>query len=298
MKIINYEDINNLNIQNSDLINLVDETLRDKKNCILPAKISMHLDGGIFYNVMPSIIPNKKVAGVKLVNRYPERDVSLKSNMMLYDLISGDIKCVMDADYITTKRTAAVAVHSIKILAKKNYSVISFLGMGEIGKATLKCYLDTTDTSDVKVGILNYKGRAKEIIKEFKHYKVKEWVIFDNYEELAKESDIIVSSVTYQEKDFAKAEIYKKGCLIIPIHTRGFMECDLTFDKVFCDDKSHVSGFRYYPNFESKLSEISEVLLGVAKGRENDDERILCYNIGISLHDVALAEHIYNRINN
>ena len=32
MKIINYEDINNLNIQNSDLINLVDETLRDKKN--------------------------------------------------------------------------------------------------------------------------------------------------------------------------------------------------------------------------------------------------------------------------
>lgn len=256
----------------------------------------MHLNDGIFFNVMPSIIPNKKIAGVKLVNRYPAIKICLKSNLMLYDLDSGEIKAAMDANFITTKRTAAVAVHSINILAKKAYSIISFLGMGEIGKATLKCYLETTDTSNISVGILNYKGRANEIIQEFNNYNVKEWLIYDRYEDLARESDIIVSSVTFQEGDFANANIYKKGCLIVPIHTRGFMECDLTFDKVFCDDKSHVSGFKYYNSFEPKLAEISDVLLGVAKGRENDEERILCYNIGISLHDVALAEYIYNKI--
>ena len=42
-----------------------------------------------------------------------------------------------------------------------------------------------------------------------------------------------------------------------------------------------------------KIAEISDVLSGKSKGRSNDNERILAYNIGFSIHDVYFAEQIY-----
>jgi len=35
---------------------------------------------------------------------------------------------------------------------------------------------------------------------------------------------------------------------------------------------------------------------GKCAGRENDHERILAYNIGVSIHDVNYAMHIYNML--
>ncbi|MBS5613503.1 MAG: ornithine cyclodeaminase, partial [Prevotella buccalis] len=44
------------------------------------------------------------------------------------------------------------------------------------------------------------------------------------------------------------------------------------------------------------FEELSRVLLGQAPGRQTDDERILCYNIGIGLHDALFASHLYDMI--
>ncbi|VHW21095.1 ornithine cyclodeaminase [Clostridioides difficile] len=39
--------------------------------------------------------------------------------------------------------------------------------------------------------------------------------------------------------------------------------------------------------------EFYNVLSKQAKGRENDDERIISYNIGLSIHDILFANKIY-----
>lgn len=36
---------------------------------------------------------------------------------------------------------------------------------------------------------------------------------------------------------------------------------------------------------------------GTAVGRENNRERIIAYNIGVSMHDVNYAAHIYEMLN-
>ena len=88
---------------------------------------------------------------------------------------------------------------------------------------------------------------------------------------------------------------YQPGTLLIPIHTRGFQNCDLFFDKVYGDDTNHVKGFRYFSQFK-RYNEFGNVLLGEDRGRENDDERIIAYNIGLGLHDVLFAHKIYERL--
>lgn len=41
------------------------------------------------------------------------------------------------------------------------------------------------------------------------------------------------------------------------------------------------------------FAEVCDVVCGRASGRENDDERILTYNIGVSTQDISFAAHIY-----
>lgn len=293
MRYISNGEIEKLGISSNDMLEWAGDMIKHKSECVLPAKISMKQEGHIFYNVMPCILPKQKLAGVKLVNRYPMRDPSLKSNLMLYDLDIGEIKAVMDADFITKWRTAAVAVHSLKLFAKSDYKTVAFIGLGEIGKATLKVFFDTIDR-DMTIRIFNYKDRAEVIIKEYSEFSGKhkiKWEKYDDYLQMVKGCDVIVSSITYAEKDFADESVYEKGCLLIPVHTLGFQGCDLTFDKIFGDDKGHIEGFKYFDRFRS-FNEVADVVNRKCSGRENDEERIIAYNIGIALHDIYYAGKI------
>ncbi len=294
MKYICDEEINKLNISPQKMVEWVDETLRAKHYSVLPPKISMKQENHIFYNIMPCIIPSLGLAGVKAVNRYPQRDPSLRSHLMLYDYLSGELKAIMDADWITTWRTAAVAVHSINLFAVKDYSTIAFLGMGVIGQAILEMFVKTLN-KNVSIRILNYKDRAQSIIDKYNSYKNIEWEKYEDYNDMIKDCDVIVSAVTYTEDDFTEASLYKKGCLLVPVHTRGFKQCDLCFDKIYGDDKGHIEGFEFFNKFNS-FNEVSDVLEGKCPGRENSDERIIAYNIGIALHDIVFANKIYQMI--
>lgn len=297
MKLISNEQILDLNISCKEMLNWASETIKNKKSMLLPEKISMKMDEGrIFYNVMPCVVETEGVAGVKIVTRYPERVPVLDSKLSLYDLKTGNLQAIIDADFITTWRTAAVAVHSIHLFAKKNYQTISFLGLGVIGKATLRMYLETLEEDKkVEIRILNFNQVGQSIVDEFSGNPNITWKIFDDYVEMAKDSDVIVSAVTFAEKDFADAAVYKKGVLLVPIHTRGFQGCDLTFDKIFGDDYGHIEGFKYFHQFKS-FNEVCDVVNYACKGRENDEERIIAYNIGIALHDIVFAKKIYERI--
>ena len=109
-------------------------------------------------------------------------------------------------------------------------------------------------------------------------------------------SDVIISCITSTQSLFADEKVYPKGILIVPVHTRGFQNCDLFFDKIFCDDIEHIRNFQYFNEYKS-VSEMTDVLNNETIGRENDEQRILAYNIGISIQDIFFASKIYDLCN-
>ncbi len=298
MKYIKDEQIRKMQFNSRDLLNLVNETLKYKRDSILPPKISMHLNnsGDTFYNCMPCLVPSLKAGGVKLVNRYPNNSPCLKANLMLYDLNDGDLLAFMDAEYITSLRTAAVAIHSVHLFAKNNYESIGFIGLGEVGKLSLKMFIDTIDRN-ITIRIFNYKNRAYDLIKQYTDRKNIKFEAYDNYNEFINGCDVIVSAVTYCDGDFASPDKYKNGCLLVPVHTRGFMACDLAFDNIFGDDVDHLQNFKYFNQWKS-FAETCEVVNGTNIGRSNDEERIIVYNVGIALHDIVFAKMIFDTIEN
>ena len=294
MKIISFEDVRALSISPADCYMWVDDMIKNKKNAQLPAKTHMNMPGNIFCNVMPSIIPLSEdfyAGGVKIVTRYPERKPSLDSKILLFNAHSGEFLALMDGNWITAMRTGAVAAHSVIHFAKENWQTIGMIGLGNVARSSLLVLASIID-KPIKIKLLRYKDQAEDFQKRFAGYSNLEFVIVDSVEECIRESDIVISCATYFENDIAQDQWFDEGVLVVPVHTRGFTNCDLFFDKVYGDDTGHIDHFKNFDKFRY-YAEVSDVIIGKAIGRENAKERILAYNIGVSVHDIYFAAHIY-----
>jgi len=296
MKIVEQALINSLNIKDSEIFEWVKRAFLSKTNSILPHKISITFDDRTkFYNTMPTVMPEISSAGVKIVSRYPERHPSIQGHILLYELQNGLPLAMLDATWITAKRTGAVAYLAMKTFVKNDYETIAVMGLGQTGQAFLDMLMIDNDNFFKHIKLLEHKGQAKKQKEYLLQQGFKNITICSTYEEIIKDSDVVVSAITFTDKVIGKDEWFKEGVLVIPIHTRGFQNCDLFFDRVFADDTEHVEDFKYFDKFKY-FSEFDKVLKGEDIGRSNDKERILSYNIGIALHDIYIARMVYNKL--
>lgn len=291
MKAITFEDIGSLNITPQTCFEWVNEMIREKDKVFLPAKISIKPKEGVFCNVMPCIIDHE-YGGVKVVTRYPEREPSLDGKLLLLDAKSGEFLALMDANWITAMRTGAVAAHSIMLFAKTNYSVLGILGLGNTARATLLVLASMIPEREFHIKLLKYKGQEALFMERFAEYPNLHFTCVDSADELVKGTDVVISAVTYLPEDLCEDACFEPGVLVVPIHTLGFTNCDLFFDKVFADDLGHIRDFKYYNKFKY-VAEVCDVVNGKSVGREKEEERIIAYNIGVSMHDINFAVHIY-----
>lgn len=297
MKIITDKDIQALGISPLECLEWVRQSFCMKYEAQLPPKSSVHPQGIDFFTSMPCLLPKQyDCYGVKVVSRIQGRKPALKSELLLYKTSTGELLALMEADWITKMRTGAVAAVAIETLQKKEAQVYSFIGLGSTAQATMMCLQAILPKEKkCKVKLMRYKNQAEQFAESFALPQM-QFEIVDTHEELLKDADVLVSAVTEMSELFcANDALYPKGILLVPIHTRGFQNCDLFFDHVFADDRGHVEKFKYFNQFQA-FNELSEVLLGKIQGRENETQRILAYNIGLGLHDVLFATKIYSMI--
>lgn len=297
MKIISQEQIKGLNISPATCVEWVKESFSLKETAQLPAKISLHPQGNDFFNTMPCLLPSPyNYYGVKVVHRIKGATPALGSDLLLYNSQTGELLAMLDADWITTMRTGAVATLAIQTFRKSDVGTYGFLGLGNTGRATMLCLLDSEPDIMHHVILLRYKNQAESFIERFKDYSNVDLTICDNVKDVVAQSDVIVSCITETQGLLCEDNnLYKEGCLVVPVHTRGFQNCDLFFDKVYADDTAHVCGFKYFNQFK-QFGEIQDVISGKIVGRESDKERILSYNIGLGLHDIVYASKIYQTL--
>ena len=198
---------------------------------------------------------------------------------------------VTDGIWITNMRTGAVAAHSVVSYSKTSFNTLGIMGLG-IAAWSFMYILGAVYHRHIKIKLLRYKDQAEKFIQRFSEvYSQFDYEIVDSIEEICG-CDTVVSAVSFARDVFADVSVYKPGCLIVPIHTAGFQNCDLVFDRIIIDDTGHVKKFKYYEEFKSKAVEISQIENGTAPGRRNDTERIIAYCGGIALHDIYLAWQI------
>lgn len=233
--------------------------------------------------------------GVKIVTRYPGRQPSLDSQLLLMNADNGDFMALMDANWITAMRTGAVATHSIMLFAKDDYDTIGILGLGNTARSTLLVLTEMLPNRPLRIKLLKHKQQEVLFAERFAAYQQLHFEYVDNYEALVKGSDVVISAATYLPDDICSDDCFGEGVLVVPIHTRGFTNCDLFFDKIYADDRNHICHFKHFNEYK-QFAEVSAVVNGEAPGRTDNKERILAYNIGVSIHDINFAAHIYKML--
>ena len=300
MKVITHEKIKDLNIDPKLWFDWVDEMLMNKSNVILPKKTSIVPEDDVFFNVMPCMSTDLGFAGVKVITRRLERVPALDSMITLYDYKTLLPLAIMDGSWITTARTGAVAAHAISVLANKDFKEVGVQGVGNTGRAAVKVLLAKNEDRNMKLKVFKYKDQHLQLEQMIRGESGTdnpnvEIEFVDTHEQVISGSDVVISAVTYHAENFCDDACYKEGVTVIPIHLRGFMNCDLFFDKVYGDDRAHVEKFKYFDQWKS-FAEVAQVIRGEAEGRTDSAQRIIAYNVGLSMHDINFANHVYQYI--
>lgn len=305
MKIVDFKEIKRIaeKMKPAKWYDWVDNVLRKKDLFDMPPKIHMSQENGNYYNIMPAMYSDENLVTLKMIGRHSLKENEKRSVMMgdimLYEADTGMLKAVMDAEYITTLRTGVVAAHSAIEFVKKDFDTLGLIGLGNIMTVFFITFIDKLrDSNDNrKLTVKLYKHNQQEVrfAERFNNLENIEFIYCDSYEEVIRNTDIVVSAVTKADKNFVSDDCFKQGVTVIPICTMGFQNCDLFFDKVFTDDIDQIRGFKYFNKFKS-LSSVSDTLNAKVSGRKNDDERIIVYNYGLGIQDLYFAEKFYNLV--
>lgn len=247
------------------------------------------------YITMPCVIPEYDIAGIKFISRNVDDSNGIparNSHIFIQKRSKLGLLAVEDGMWITNMRTAAIAAHSVIEYSRSDAQTLGLMGLGLVAWTFMK-FLGNISPKSYTIKLLRYKDQAERFIDRFKReFPQYDYVIVDDCLDVCK-CDTVVSAVSFARKEFVPDEAFAPGCLVVPVHTAGFQNCDLFFDKVIVDDVGHVKHFKYYEQFKSKICEVSQIEKGILRGRDNDDQRIVAYCGGIALHDLYCGYRIY-----
>lgn len=298
VSVIQQEQIEQLHISPAECIEWVKQGFLMKDDIQMPAKLSVHPQGEDFITSMPCLLSEnegKKYFGLKLVSRIENHIPALQSDITLYDAKTGELLAIMDGNWITAMRTGAVAALAARTFQKQGTNTYSMLGLGNIARAVALCLIADNSDREITIKLLRYKDQAEQFIDRFKASNNVTFEIIDDKDAFVSEAEVLISCVTVaKELLFPDDSLFKKGVTVIPVHMRGFQNCDLFFDKVYGDETSQIKNFKYFDKFR-QYDELHHVLQGKNPGRTSNDERILCYNYGIALHDIVFASRIFEK---
>ncbi|HKC59229.1 MAG TPA: NAD(P)-binding domain-containing protein [Myxococcales bacterium] len=272
-----------------EVVEIVEAALRDKAagRVELPPKLGLAPRPGAVLHAMPARVGD--AIGMKWIASFPENRARglppTAGLIVLNDASTGVPQAVLDADWITTMRTGAVAGVAARMLARPGARAAAILGPGRVGAAALEALRHTLPA------LRTVRAWAPRIETARRFAKERGAEAATSAEEAVRGADVIVSAAPwpggppYVEPDWIRA---------------GAFACTLDYDATFTP--ASVAAF------DLRLADdVPQMDLARAKGsfpgwprfselctarRKDHAQRILCTALGLAIFDVAVATRI------
>ena len=288
-----------------DIIAAVEEAFKETETgeAEMPPKPGIHPLHDAFIHAMPAYLPGMSAAGIKWVSGYPENFRQglpyISGLIILNDPKTGLPISVMDATWITAKRTGAATALAAKYLARPDSKILGVIGCGVQGRSNLEALDAVMKLEEV---------RAYDISTSNLHRYVDEMTAksgisikpVNSPREAVEGSDIIVTAgpILKHPSPTIEKSWAKPGVFACPIDFDSYWkpEVMLMMDKFYTDDIHQLEYYRstgYFQNIPSVYAELGEVVVGRKAGRESVGERIMSMNLGVAIEDMAVAVQIY-----
>jgi ornithine cyclodeaminase/alanine dehydrogenase len=271
----------------------------------MPPKIGIHPAPDAFIHAMPASIPAQKAAGIKWVGGYPEnskRDLPYITGLLiLNDFETGIPIALMDATWITAKRTGATTALSAKYLARPDSAIVGILGCGVQGRSNLEALKVLFPLKKI-FAYDTHTDRSARYAQEMSSKLGIEALPVTDPKQAVVNSEIVVTAGPILRKPHATIQRgwLREGAFASLVdfdsywHPAALHEADK-----FCTDDApqlhHYRDIGYFQDIPPIHADLGELVTGRKPGREKREERTFACNLGLALDDMATAPLIYQR---
>jgi ornithine cyclodeaminase/alanine dehydrogenase len=298
-------DIEHINLPMRDIINALDDMFKEKGQgrVEMPPKPGIHTRPDAFIHAMPAYIPRTEAAGVKWVSGYPENQQKglpyITGLLILNDADTGVPIAVMDATWITAKRTGAATAVAAKYLARPESSSVGILACGVQGRTNLEALATLFPITTVKAYDI-YPAVAQKFVEEMAEIMPAEIEVVRQPRDAVEGMDLVVTSgpILKDPTPTIKAGWLKAGAFASPVDFDSYWsgKALAEMDKLATDDLAQLAYYRqsgYFKETPQPYADLGQIAAGLKPGRQHDEERIASINLGLALDDMATAPLIY-----
>ena len=298
-------DIEDLALDIGEIIEAIDQMFREKgeSRVEMPPKPGIHTQPDAFIHAMPAYIPSLGAAGMKWISGYPgnqQRGLPyINGLLILNDPETGIPLALMDATWITAKRTGAATAIAARYLARPDSARAGIVACGVQGRSNLEALSRLFAFERVKVYDLKAEIAA-EFAAEMGAQLQLEIEPVKTAAEAVMGMDIVVTSgpILKNPSPPIPAGWLAPGAFASPVDFDSYWrgEAFAEADKIATDDKDQLAYYRsagYFRDTPEPYADLGEIVCGKKHGRQAEEERIISINLGLALEDMATAILVY-----
>ncbi|MBM3295469.1 MAG: ornithine cyclodeaminase family protein, partial [Candidatus Aminicenantes bacterium] len=217
------------------------------------------------------------------------------------DAETGLTQAVMDATWITAKRTGAATAVAAKYLARKDSEVVGILACGVQGFSNVEALAGLFPLKRVKAFDLIPDAAAAYADKVRRELGLDVDVVASP-EAAVRRSDIVVAAgpLLKNPSSVIENDWFGPGAFASPVDYDSYWKGEVlrNVDKFCTDDVRQMMFTRtlgYFREIPEKVLDLGDVVAGKSPGREREEERTMAMNLGLALDDMAVAPLVYRR---
>jgi alanine dehydrogenase len=260
------------------------------------------LPGGGFFHYMAAA---DYAAGFLAMKQYTYVRGELRFLVPLYEMATGELVAMIEADYMGQLRTGAASGVATKYLARRNAKVAGIVGSGGQAKTQLEAIANVRELSEARVFSRN-AGKRDSFAREMSERIGVPVRAVASASEAVRETDIVCTATTAAVPVVSGADI-APGVHINAIGANHAHKSELDAEAVASADVIVVDSVEQSRQEAGDLiiafhgdeicwtgvKKLSDVVAGKASGRTSDSEVTLFKSNGIASWDLAVAMKVY-----
>jgi ornithine cyclodeaminase/alanine dehydrogenase len=300
-------DVEAVALPMTEIIEALEEMFREKGagRVEMPPKPGIHTRPDAFIHAMPAYIPALQAAGLKWIAGYPENQGRglpyITGLLVLNDPETGLPLSVMDATWITARRTGAATAIAARRLARPESATVGIIACGVQGRSNLEALACQFPIRRVHAYDLHPEISQRFASEMGSRLGIEIEPVL-SLRDAVSGPDIVVTSGPILKDPTPAIE----AGWLAPDAFASLVDFDSYWqgaalrqvDRLATDDHAQLRYYRqsgYFKDTPEPYADLGELITGQKPGRQRPDERTMTINLGLALEDMATAIRIYHR---
>lgn len=303
------KQLEELGLSMSEIVVILEKMflLKAAGKTVLPPKIFFHREGPRFYSSMVSSAPSLGYAGCKWQSGDPDNPARglayIQGLFIMSEDATGQPVAIMDSKWVTANRTAAASALAAKHLARKGAKTVGILGCGLQGRKHLQALKAVLPSLTHCQAYDLVPEREAAFVREMNGQWGFSVTGTRSAEAAVRGADIVITAGPIE--DMRRASLLPDwlgpGSLTVTLDYDSYVTdaAIAAVDLVLTDDRGQIEDARLREGKFTGVTRIDAELadfLSAGQGRRaNEEQRILVFNLGIALEDLATGVEILKR---